>query len=148
MVVDLRLLNRWSKKTSLTLPHLENQLAHVRGAKYFCGLDVLSGFDFLPVEKESQHIFTISTPFGAFRMKGAPMGWCNTAQLFQARMMQEILNPLGFFCRLGDGCLQWLDDTLVYSRDFETFLSMLNEVFQQFRKKRVRLNLVKCNLFA
>ena len=148
MVVDLRLLNKYTRKTSLTLPHLENQLCHVKNSKYFASLDVLSGFDFLPVEESSQTKLTVSTPFGAYRMCGAPMGWTNTAQLFQARIMQEVLNPLNFFCRLNDGCLQWLDDTLIYSSKFEALLSMLDKLLKQFLAKRVRLNLQKCVLFA
>ena len=148
MVVDLRLLNKHSIKTSLDLPHLENQLMHLQDAKFFASFDVVSGFDFLPVDKSSQHIFTITTPFGAYEMKGAPMGWLNTPMLFQARIMQEVLEPIGLFCRPRRGCLQWIDDTLLYSDNLPDLFRMMDDFLAQVERKGLHLSVPKCVLFT
>ena len=148
MVVDLRLLNKYTVKTSLDLPHLENQLMHLQDAKFFASFDVISGFDFLRVHPDSQHIFTITTPFGAYEMCGAPMGWSNTPQLFQARIMQEILEPIGLFCRPGRGCLQWIDDSLLYSNDFNELVRMMDQFLKQVIAKGLHLSVKKCILYT
>ena len=148
MVVDLRLLNKYSELTPLDLPNLENQLLHLQKSKHYASFDVISGFDFLRVEKSSQEIFVITTPFGAFRMKGAPMGWCNTPQLFQARIVQEILHPIGLFCKLSRGILQWIDDSLIYSDSFDELLDMMKKFLRQVQVMGVRLKIKKCVLYT
>ena len=55
---------------------------------------MLSGFDFLPTSEGSRKYFNIITLMGAFQMNGAPMGWLNTPQTFQERIMSEILTPV------------------------------------------------------
>ena len=101
MVVDLRLLNKYSKKAALDLPHLENQLQHIQGAKHFASCDAFSGYDFCPVDKDSQKFFTITTPFGAYKMTGAR----NSAQYYQVRMTMQVLEPPRPFLPTGDGRL-------------------------------------------
>ena len=76
--MDLRLLNKYTQKTPFVLPHLENQLQHLGNSGHYASFDVVSGLDFLPVERASEHIFTVTTPFGAYEICGAPMGWTNT----------------------------------------------------------------------
>ena len=44
-------------------------------------------------------------------------------------------------------CLPYLDDTLVYSPTIDQQLSHLEQVFQRFRERGVKLNPSKCHLF-
>jgi len=148
MVVDLRLLNKHTQKTPLDLPHLENQLQHLGDSGFYSSFDVVSGFDFLPVERASQHIFTVTTPFGAYEMCGAPMGWTNTPQLFSSRILQEVLSPTGLFCRPNNGILQWIDDSLLYANSFDKLLEMMHIFLQQIIHRGLRLNVRKCEFFT
>jgi len=148
MVVDLRLLNKYTQATPLDLPNLENQLQHLQNASYSSSFDVISGFDFLPVEDTSQEIFTIVTPFGAYKMKGAPMGWINTPMLFQTRIVQEVLHPTHLFCRASNGIAQWIDDTLIYGTSFDNLINMTDSFLKQVINKGLRLNIKKCTLYA
>ena len=68
MVVDLRELNKYTLKTTLHLPNLDNQLQIIQRASHFSTYDVLSGFDHLSVEADSSRYFSIVTPFGRYRM--------------------------------------------------------------------------------
>lgn len=54
MVIDMRYFNSQVEDDALILPEIESQLAYLPPkAKYFACFDMLSGFDLLPVEKES-----------------------------------------------------------------------------------------------
>ena len=54
VVIDLRPLNNITVKTTATMPHLESQLRNTKGSRWFGGIDLLSGFDYLPIEASSQ----------------------------------------------------------------------------------------------
>src|SRR5690606_26591057 len=97
MVIDMRALNRITRKTPLIMPNLEQQVSFPKGARYLASLDILSGFDYLPVEESSRQYFTLITYFGAFEMCGSPQGWVNTPQLFQNRMVEELLIPANLY---------------------------------------------------
>ena len=147
MVVDMRLLNKYTKPTACELPHLEQQLLSIGTARFFTTMDLLHGFDFLPVHPNSTKYFVMTTPFGAYRMHGSPMGWCNTPALFQARIQQEILLPLNLFCSEGTGICQWIDDSLLYAKDFGSGLFALEQFLDKLIEKNVKINISKCHFF-
>ena len=47
MVLDLRRLNKWTVKSSLAMPNLEEQEARCTKGKVFGSFDILSGYDYL-----------------------------------------------------------------------------------------------------
>ena len=150
MVVDMRALNKITKRTALIMPNLEDQLNRVHGSKHFGTFDVLSGFDFLPTEEGSQKYFNLITPDGAYTMCGAPMGWLNTPAIFHERIVTEILQPAGLYEKEGQGvgALQWLDDTLLYARTFEEYLDGLKRFLKATINKKIRLSIKKCDLYG
>ena len=135
MVIDMRPLNDITVRTALQLPHLEQQMGFVGRAGIFTAFDVLSGFDFLETQEESRRYFNIITPHGAFTMCGAPMGWVNTPAMFQERLMTEILQPAGLYAKMDVGVCQWIDDTLMYADNPESYLKALEAFLQQVIKK-------------
>ena len=44
-------------------------------------------------------------------------------------------------------CLVYLDDIIVYSKDFDTHVERLNEVFHRLRVANLKLHIKKCALF-
>ena len=123
----MRKLNKWTKKTALQMPVLEAQLSRIGKGKIFGTFDILSGFDFLRTHEESQKYFTLVTNEGSYTMIGAPMGWTNTPQLFQSRILEEILKPAGIYSKEDNGCLQWVDDTLLYADSFTSYINVLEK---------------------
>ena len=131
MVVDMRELNKWTKPTALLMPILEEQLARLGDAKYFGSFDVFSGFDYLPTSEKSQKYFNLVTLESCVTMLGAPMGWRNTPQIYQNRILEEILKPAGIYSQPEAGCLQWIDDTLLYATDFDGYFDVLDRFLKQ-----------------
>ena len=153
MVVDLRKVNEAVELTAANLPSLENQLSWLpQKCKYFGGLEALSGFDMLSTREEHRRYFCIATPFGVFKMNAAPQGFCNTPGIFMDRMINEILGGVdsmnGVFAKEKAGCLQWLDDTLLYANTFNECLEVLERVLSNCVKWGLRLNVEKCDFVA
>ena len=148
MVLDLRRLNKWTVKSPLAMPNLEEQVARCTKGKYFGSFDVLSGFDYLRTAKESQKYFTIVTMEKSYTMVGAPMGWCNTPMLFQNRIKNEVIDQSGISAEVeGLGVILWIDDILLYCTTFEQYLENLDKLLVAVIKKKVRLNVRKCDFY-
>ena len=148
MVLDMRLLNKHTRRTSLLMPNLEQQVSFPKGSSIFGTFDILSGFYYLPVQEESRKYFTLVTHFGAFELCGSPQGWVNTPQLFQNRMLTEILEPIELFGTSKTGICQWIDDTLLYSTDMNSYLEALEKFLARMKEKRLLLNLEKCTFLG
>ena len=150
MVIDMRKFNSICVPTILELPNLEEQFLHLNNPLFFAILDILSGFDYLPTHEEMWELFCFTTTFGIFSFIGAPQGWLNTPAFFSNRVLQEILLPAGL---LGSHVtdykrqvLQWIDDTLLFAKSFDQFYNNFESLLIAFKKKRVRLNIHKCEL--
>eukprot|EP00924_Labyrinthula_sp_SR-Ha-C_P011511 snap_masked-scaffold_46-processed-gene-1.78-mRNA-1 protein AED:1.00 eAED:1.00 QI:0/-1/0/0/-1/1/1/0/109 len=92
MVVNIIKLNKYTVPTILSLPHLERQFQALRGSTVYCGLDILSGFDFMPTHKDSQKCFTLVTRKSVWIRLGAPMGSKNTPTYFAERIINEVID--------------------------------------------------------
>ena len=147
MVIDMRKLNEQVEVNGNSLPNLESQLSWIDPeSKYFASMDALSGFDLLPVHPAHSTFFCINTVFGCFKLLGAPMGFINTPSVYQDRLVTEILNGIEEDSLFGHGCLQWLDDTLMYASTWKEFLSIYKRFLDRCISKGVRLNVLKCKL--
>ena len=61
MIVDLRMLNEYTLRKLLDLPHLEKQLVHLQNECHFSSFEVFSEFASLRVPPKFQRIFTMTT---------------------------------------------------------------------------------------
>eukprot|EP00924_Labyrinthula_sp_SR-Ha-C_P009798 augustus_masked-scaffold_117-processed-gene-0.12-mRNA-1 protein AED:1.00 eAED:1.00 QI:0/0/0/0/1/1/4/0/734 len=142
MVVNMKKLNDYTIRSPLDLPNLERQMRHLRGTRYYILFDILSGLDFLPTQETSQEIFTLVTRNRAYTMLGAPMGWCNTPQLFTERAVTEVIRD--HFNRDEIRACCWLDDIIHYSDSLEGLFNMTSQILDYAIEKRVRFYLKKC----
>eukprot|EP00924_Labyrinthula_sp_SR-Ha-C_P013306 snap_masked-scaffold_45-processed-gene-1.24-mRNA-1 protein AED:1.00 eAED:1.00 QI:0/-1/0/0/-1/1/1/0/231 len=139
MVVNMVKLNKYTVPTTLSLPHLERQFQALRGSTVYCGLDILSGFDFMPTHKDSQKYFTLVTRRIAWTLLGAPMGWKNTSVYFAERVINEVIDSPSdkIFNTPTNGAMCWLDDILIYAQNVSKLQDILKRIF-----KRALLNKV------
>ena len=70
-----------------------------------------------------------------------PFGLCNAPATFE-RLMGKVLDGLSW-----KTCLVYLDDVIVFGKDFETTLTRLSEVFDRLRNAGLKLSPKKCELF-
>jgi len=82
-----------------------------------------------------------STPdHGTFRFPKMPFGLCKAPATFQ-RLMDTVLSGLNY-----EICLAYLDDIIVFSRDLETHLQRLEQLFKRIREANLKLKPSKCSM--
>ena len=81
------------------------------------------------------------TTSGLYEWTVMPFGLTSSPSTFE-RLMELILAGLRF-----ETCLIYLDDIIVYGKNFEEELKRLEEVFVRFRSSGLKLKPSKCVLF-
>ena len=95
----------------------------------------------MEILEEDQHLTSFITPFGLYQWKRMPMGICNAPGAFQ-RLMELVLSGLTY-----DKVLVYLDDIIVFGRNFPEHLENLRHVFQRIRSANLKISPHKCELF-
>lgn len=109
LYVDIRNLNKCSKKDNYPLPKMEYLLQKVSGAKVMSFLDGFSGFNQIVAHPDDQEKTTFTTPWGTFMYAKMPFGLMNAGATFQRAM------DIAFVGEKEKFVLIYLDDITVYS---------------------------------
>lgn len=138
--VDYRKLNDVTRKDAYPLPRIDETLDALSGAKLFTTLDLASGYWQVEMDPADREKTAFTTRHGLFEFRVMPFGLCNAPGTFQ-RLMEFVLAGLQW-----QVCLVYLDDVIVYSRDFNEHVERLREVFQRLRQAGLKLKPKKCHL--
>lgn len=138
MTVDLRAQNGNTIPMPWPMPVLEAVLAFLAAARCFFNLDADKMFWQLPMDEETQELYTIMTTFGMFSPTRVLMGQTNAVAFCQATM-EEIFEPL-----LNHEVLMWLDDVLGHASTVVQLMKILDRVLAQCVKYGLKLNPNKC----
>jgi len=138
--VDYRKLNNVTRKDAYPLPHIDETLDALSGAKVFSTLDLASGYWQVEMDAADCEKTAFATRHGLFEFQVMPFGLCNAPGTFQ-RLMEFVLAGLQW-----QTCLVYLDDVIVYGQDFDEHLERLREVFNRFRQAGLKLKPSKCFL--
>ena len=139
--VDYRKLNDCTKKDAYPLPKIEECLDSLSGAKWFCTLDLQSGYHQVGMDEEDKLKTAFSTRRGLFQFTVLPFGLSNAPAVFE-RLMELVLNGLQW-----ERCILYLDDVICFGKSFNEALSNLELVLQRFKDANLRLKPSKCKLF-
>ena len=140
--VDYRKVNECSIKNSYPLPLISDSLDSLDGAKWFCTLDMASGYWQVPVAESSRPITAfVSETSGHFQWRVLPFGLCNAPSCFEA-LMEKVLAGLQW-----KTCLLYLDDIICHGSTFDQAMSRLEEVLERLRAANLKLGPNKCHLF-
>ena len=136
------MLFRSTYKDSYPLPHIDTCLGSMNGAVWFSTLDLRSGYYAIPIKRDDRDKTAFITRRGCFRYKVLPFGLTTAPSVFQ-RLMVLVLCGLAY-----STCLVYLDDIIVFSRDFDTHVQRLQEVLDRLRAANLKLHVKKCSFFS
>ena len=140
--IDYRKLNEITKKDAYPLPRIDDCIDNLDGAKYFCTMDLQSGYWQVMMDPEDQEKTAFCTRSGLYEFKVMPFGLTNAVATFE-RLMETVLRGLQW-----NECLVYLDDVIVFGSTFEQTLERLTHVFDRLSNAGLKLKPSKCSLFA
>ncbi|PIO70483.1 reverse transcriptase [Teladorsagia circumcincta] len=129
--LDFRPLNEVTVPDHYPLPRIEDILAKIAGHRFYTTLDLASGYMQLLLSPESQEKCGWATHRGIYQFVYLPFGLKNGGAYF-SRAMSRIL------AGLEANCLAYLDDIVIFDKDFPSHLQSLRKVFYRFRLYNIK----------
>ena len=139
--IDYRRLNQATKVDAYPLPHIEDSLNMLGGARFFCSLDLASGYWQVEMDAADREKTAFVTQGGLYEFRVMPFGLVNAPATFE-RLMERVLRGIAW-----SECLVYLDDILVFGPDFGTTLARLEKVLDRLGEAGLKLKAKKCQLF-
>ena len=131
--IDYRDLNGVTKKDVYPLPRIDDTIDALNCAKYLTAFDMLSGYWQVPVAPGDREKTAFITHERLFEWVCMPFGLMGAPATFQ-RMMDTVLAGLKWQC-----CLVYLDDVVVFSRDFDTHVKDISLVFTRLNQAGLKM---------
>ena len=103
-------------------------------------MDLTSGYFQIPVKREDIPKTAFVCKYGHFEMTRMPFGLNNAASTFQ-RTMELALQELQWVT-----CLIYIDDVIVFGKDFDQHMQRLEEVLDRIKKAGLKLKASKSYL--
>ena len=138
--MDYRRLNQLVKPDGSPLPRIQDCLDSVAGSSLFSTMDLTSGYFQIPVKSEDIPKTAFVCKYGHFEMTRMPFGLNNAASTFQ-RTMEMALQGLQWVT-----CLIYIDDVIVFCKDFDQHMQRLEEVLDRIKKAGLKLKASKSYL--
>ena len=96
----------------------------------------------MALEEESQNVTAFITPLGLYKWKRLPMGRLASAPRAFQNLMELIFVGPSY-----EVALVYLDDVIVFGRNFEEHVKGLELVFQRLSENGLKIKGSKCNFF-
>ena len=139
--IDYRALNEITKKNAFPIPRIDESLDYLGGNTWFCTLDLQAGYWQIGMAPPDREKTAFITHKGLFEFNVMAFGLCNAPATFQS-MMNAMLNGL-----IGNSCLVYLDDVIIFGPTVQACLNNLKIVFQRLRGYGLKLKPRKCKMF-
>jgi hypothetical protein len=134
LCVDVRNVNRISKKENYPLLKMENIFQRVTGASRISMIDGISGYNQISVLLEDREKTTFTTTWGTFMYVKIPFGLMNAGETFQRAMNIAFIGEKDKFVVI------YLDDITIFSRSDKEYHYHLRKVFLKCRRFGLTLN--------
>jgi hypothetical protein len=134
MCIDFTNLNEACPKDEFPLPRIDSLIDAAATLELMSLLDCYSGYQ----KKEDEPKTSFITPSGTYCYLRMPEGLKNAEGSF-SRMTSKVISS-----QIGRNVLIYVDDIIVKSTKQENHIADLQEIFANFRKASLKLNLEKC----
>ena len=141
LCIDFRRLNAKIIPDRQPIPRVQDILDGLKGQEWFSTLDMSQAYHQGEISEESRKFTAFSTPWSLLEWVRIPYGLSNAPPCFQ-RFINETLNTLK-----DKICVAYLDDILIYGRNFKEHKKNVRTVLRCLRKKGIKLNPKKCCFF-
>ncbi len=135
-ITDFWELNKQIVRRPYPVPKISTTLQELEGFTYATALDLNMGYYTIRLDPQAVEMFTIIFPWGKYSYLLLPMGYANSAEIFQAEMM-DLMEALE--------CVRaYIDNLLVITRGtLEDHLDKLGEVLRRLREAGLKVNAAK-----
>ena len=139
--VDYRGLNAVTIPLQQPIPRTEDCINSLSGCRIYSIADATKGYYQVGMNKEDIQKTAFTSHYGLLESLHMPMGLKAAGAMFQ-QLMEIALAGLQWI-----SCLIYLDDVIVFGKDFDEHLHRLAEVLQRFREAGLKLKPAKCEFF-
>ena len=136
--IDFTNLNKACPKDSFPLPKIDQLVDATAGYERMSFLDAYSGYNQIRMNKEDRIHTAFITERGIYCYKVMPFGLKNAGATYQ-----RLINKM-FLRLMGETVEAYIDDMVIKSRRAQDHIRDAGEVFEVFRKFRMKLNPLKC----
>ena len=138
--VDYRALNKITKPISLPMMSFENVVESLGDgkAKIFSVLDCASGFWQIKLDPSTAHKTAFVSHKGVYQFRRLPFGLMNSPSVFSLAV-GDALRKMNW-----KNLLIYVDDLCIFSKDFDSHLIHLEEVFKALQKANLKIKPEKC----
>ena len=134
---DYRRVNNVTERDSYPMTNVSSLNCILHGKKFFSKIDLVRGYNQIPMNEASIEKTAVNTPFGLFEYTRMPFGLCNASRTFQ-RFMNELLGHLDFV-------FAYIDDVLIFSDSEEEHIAHLETVLKIMSDNELHIGVEKCS---
>ena len=137
LCTDFRKLNALTVEDPFPMPRVDALLDRLGGARFLTKLDMTRGYWQVPIESSSVPYTGFVTPQGHYQWRYMSFGLRNAPATF-SKLVRKLFQGLESFCEA------YLDDVLIFSKNWEDHVSQMKQVLQRIAEAHLKLNLKKC----